>query len=533
MQIEERLVRELPEKSEIQLTDYLVIEDLDGTKIGLVSSLRRLMMDNLVFNTVEDMKSADVHDGDYCITLGYHKPGDGGAGVYMIVYEPVAIEDGANWHYLYKSDVNRAKFISLDGSVTPEQFGAYGDGARDDTAAIEKCIASGYKVNFIQRNSYKISSPLELKTKLRLNLNGCTIKPYKTTVFAISKTNEETLFEDIIIENGIIDMTNAKSNNVLNTNKAVKKFTIKDLSINNGDGVDISIDGAESLLIENCKFKHGTTKAVAIELNKAASGNPLRQEAYIKNCYFENCLRAITAGETGSTGIIKAESCAHTIVEPVVAATTFLYNGRTSTVNRLVVLDGIHTTNVDSVLNSASADNTTIKDIYMHDGKKLLDATKAGAMINIEGSIVLGGNELSAKLPVFGSIAANVTLKTIPVVSTIRHVERNASNSGYTGTVYDTIGPHGRPIMQTNATATLSVSTMGNAIYEFIASGVNLKAIDGGLEGQVLILKFKNAAKIYNSGTISLNDSATQTPLSVDKGGTVMFKCRQGKFIQI
>ena len=88
MQYEERLVRELPEKSEIELTDYLVLEDLDGTKLGLVSSLRALMMQNLVFKTVEDMKSSDVHDGDYCITLGYHTPGDGGAAIYMIVYEP-------------------------------------------------------------------------------------------------------------------------------------------------------------------------------------------------------------------------------------------------------------------------------------------------------------------------------------------------------------------------------------------------------------------------------------------------------------
>ena len=533
MQYEERLVRELPEKSQISLTDYLVIEDLDGTKIGLVSSLRNLMMKNLVFNTVEDMKASDVQDGDYCITLGYHTPGDGGAAIYMIVYEPVAVEDGANWHYLYKSDVNRAKFISLDGSVTPEQFGAYGDGSRDDTNAINKCIASGYKVNFGQKSTYKISYPLELKTKLRLNLNGCTIKPSKTTVFAISRDNEGVVFEDIIIENGIIDMTNSKSTNVINTSKAAKKLTIRDLAISGGDGVDFVIDGAESLLIDNCKFRHGVTKYAAIELHKANTGNPERQEAYIRNCYFENCLRAITAAETAATGIIKVDACAHTIVEPVVASTAFLYDGRTDAFNRTISLDGIHTTNVDTILTSSGADMIFIKDIHMYNAQSLCEVSKSGSSISINGSIVLEGEDMETKVPVFGSLAGNIILNAIPMFNTGRYMERTASNKKYTGTLYDTIGPHGRLIIQTSATTSLSVTTIGNAIYEFTGTGVNLSEITGGIEGQLLILKFKNAAKIYNSGTIALNDAATQTPISINKGGTVMFKCRQGKFVQI
>lgn len=533
MQYEERLVRELPEKSEIELTDYLVLEDLDGTKLGLVSSLRGLMMKNLVFKTVEDMKSSDVHDGDYCITLGYHTPGDGGAAIYMIVYEPVAVEDGANWHYLYKSDVNRAKFITLDGSVTPEQFGAYGDGSRDDTDAINKCIQSGYRVNFIQKHTYKTSSPLELKSKVRLNFNGCILKPAKTTAIAISSSNTESVFEDIILENAIVDMSNAKSNNVINIAKPVKKFTIRDFTISGGDAVDIETDGVESLLIENCKFRHVDTTSVAIEINKSLSGNPDKQDYSIRNCYFENCLRAITLGETSARSCVSVEGCTLNIMTAVAAATTFIYDGRTGSVGRMISLNNIHTTNVDSVLNTIGADWISIRDVYLFNAKKLFDANKVGAVINLEGSIVLEGDSLVTKVPVFDAVSSDLFLKTVPKFDANRYMERTASNKKYTGTLYDMIGYAGRPVIQTSATTTLSVTTMGNVIYEFTASGVNLNEISGGIEGQTLLFKFNAAAKIYNSGTIALNNSTTQTPLSVNAGGTVMFKCRNGKFVQI
>ena len=533
MQYEERLVRELPEKSEIELTDYLVLEDLDGTKLGLVSSLRGLMMKNLVFKTVEDMKSSDVQDGDYCITLGYHTPGDGGAAIYMIVYEPVAVEDGANWHYLYKSDVNRAKFISLDGSVTPEQFGAYGDGSRDDTAAINKCIQSGYKVNFGQKHIYKTSAPLEPKSKVRLNFNGCTIKPAKTTVIAISSTNQESTFEDIILENAIVDMSNAKSNNVINIAKPVKKFTVRDFAVSGGDSTDIETDSVESLTIENCKFRHGNVTSAAIEINKSSSGNSDKQDYHIKDCYFENCLRAVTLGETAAKGTVSVENCALNILTAISGATTFIYDGRTGSVGRMISVSNIHTTNVDSVLNSIGADWISIRDVYLFNAKKLFDANRAGAIVNLEGSIVLEGDSLASKVPVFDAVSADLFLKTIPKFDSNRYMERTASNKKYTGTLYDMIGYAGRPVIQASATTSLSVTTMGNAIYEFTASGVNLNEISGGLEGQTLLFKFDKAAKIYNSGTIALNNSATQTPLSVNAGGTVMFKCRNGKFVQI
>ena len=49
MIIEDRLIRDLAEKSQISLDDYIVIEDLTGTKITPVTGLRKIMMENLVF----------------------------------------------------------------------------------------------------------------------------------------------------------------------------------------------------------------------------------------------------------------------------------------------------------------------------------------------------------------------------------------------------------------------------------------------------------------------------------------------------
>src|SRR5699024_5334147 len=174
--MEEVKVMELPEKSEVEITDQFIIEDEDGTKLGNISSLKKIMINNLIFKTVEDMKSASLREGETCITLGYHTEDDGGGAQYLIEYAPALVEDKAKIHYLYTSDTLRAKFIS-DGTVSPEQFGAYGDGIRNDYTAIMKCINSGYYVKFNQNHRYRINSPIPVQSGTYLDFNGCTIIP--------------------------------------------------------------------------------------------------------------------------------------------------------------------------------------------------------------------------------------------------------------------------------------------------------------------------------------------------------------------
>ena len=57
-------IRELEEKSKLDPTDVVVIEDYDGTKVASVLALQSAVQKALFFNTIDDMKAA-VTDAGY------------------------------------------------------------------------------------------------------------------------------------------------------------------------------------------------------------------------------------------------------------------------------------------------------------------------------------------------------------------------------------------------------------------------------------------------------------------------------------
>ena len=118
--MEEIKIRQLPEKSSVSPTDYLIIEDEDGTKRSFVRNFRSLILTSLHFDTIDDLKNSvgmGLKEGDICETLGYHHVGDGGGAKYRITYNPTAVEDGKLVHYLSYSDTLRAEIIL--GSTQP------------------------------------------------------------------------------------------------------------------------------------------------------------------------------------------------------------------------------------------------------------------------------------------------------------------------------------------------------------------------------------------------------------------------------
>lgn len=67
--------------------------------------------------------------------------------------------------------------------VTPEQFGAVGDGTTDDTAAIQAAVDKQGLVIFGAKKSYRVTSVVRLKSNTTLNLNGCTITSESAHLF--------------------------------------------------------------------------------------------------------------------------------------------------------------------------------------------------------------------------------------------------------------------------------------------------------------------------------------------------------------
>lgn len=97
-----------------------------------------------VFSTVSDMQKAKyLQIGDFCRTLGYHKSGDGGGAYYVITGTTTDVQVGSYY----------ASFVDAYNEVTPEMFGARGDGVNDDTSALLACM--NYRnINIVNTYAY-------------------------------------------------------------------------------------------------------------------------------------------------------------------------------------------------------------------------------------------------------------------------------------------------------------------------------------------------------------------------------------------
>ena len=113
------------------------------------------------YNSVEEMKSdVSLKDGMTAVTLGYHKPDDGGGATYRIRAKlETDIDDGGSIH-----ELNGGQLVAeliIEGYVAPEMFGAVGNGINDDTEAIQKCLdysRKRHKVAFLSGIYKTISS---------------------------------------------------------------------------------------------------------------------------------------------------------------------------------------------------------------------------------------------------------------------------------------------------------------------------------------------------------------------------------------
>lgn len=92
--------------------------------------------------------------------------------------------------------------------VTPELYGAIGDGTTDDTTALQNAINQKGLIKFASGKNYKITSTLRLKKDTILDLNGATItSTAKRMLFNFLTTDTFTAYNgngNITIENGTL-----------------------------------------------------------------------------------------------------------------------------------------------------------------------------------------------------------------------------------------------------------------------------------------------------------------------------------------
>jgi len=106
------------------------------------------------FDTVADMKEADLKVGMTVQTLGYYEANDGGAATYQITDTESQTD--------YQEELDNELYATLmitNNYLTPEMFGARGNGSTDDTLAFTNMLNLN-KNCFIPPKTYKLSAPI-------------------------------------------------------------------------------------------------------------------------------------------------------------------------------------------------------------------------------------------------------------------------------------------------------------------------------------------------------------------------------------
>lgn len=127
---------------EIEEFGLYMKNNIESTANGLIKEMLASgeIDHDTYFNSIAEMKTSNLLiAGDVVQTLGYYFANDGGAGMYKIrAKQDTDIEDNGSIHFIGNDLV--AELIIKNNSVTPNQFGAYGDFEHDDTQAIQKAI---------------------------------------------------------------------------------------------------------------------------------------------------------------------------------------------------------------------------------------------------------------------------------------------------------------------------------------------------------------------------------------------------------
>lgn len=137
--------------NKINKTD--IVDNLESTSATKVLSANqgkviddKLKQKAYFFNTVADMKAANLKNGEFAHTLGYYVANDGGAADYKIV----SSTDN------YKETLNNELFAELiiNEEVNIKQLGAKGDNLTNDTQAILNAFIYNFPCVYVPHGDY-------------------------------------------------------------------------------------------------------------------------------------------------------------------------------------------------------------------------------------------------------------------------------------------------------------------------------------------------------------------------------------------
>lgn len=181
--------------------------------------------------------------------------------------------------------------------ITPEQYGAVGDGVTDDTTAFttmfnaitettaNKTIMCNPNAEYIITNRITINSSFVV-----FNGNGCIMNSGNNSCFAIAANAHDLTFINVnFVENFIVDSDN-ESNYAIATisNSNSERYEAYNISIENcyftGGVFGVSLNNAGNCIIKNCIFEEFVYKP-----NDLSGGYAILEQSCV-NVAIENCI---------------------------------------------------------------------------------------------------------------------------------------------------------------------------------------------------------------------------------------------------
>lgn len=229
----------------VETTREITNEAVSQVNTWLQDAQRQYSAKPFAFDTVADMQAAYalLYEGAICHTNGFHENGDSGAAWYVI--SDTGIANGMD---VLTCGNLFANLVITDAFVTPEMFGAYGDGATNDFNAITKCLP--YKNILLNASkTYVIDGQLDIPSNTKIDGGGAAVKCGLQTPFNVSGDN-------VIIEGLRIYSLRGVNQYGINISTGVKNTKVANIygeglqySLLMNDGIDSNI---ERIYAYNC-----------------------------------------------------------------------------------------------------------------------------------------------------------------------------------------------------------------------------------------------------------------------------------------